>query len=99
MRKTRPTIPPELDHLELTIRRLIESHDTWSKRATAAETRVRELETAMQEMATGSLDPVAMAEDVRTLQESNAVLQDRLIRAHAAVERMMARLQFTAEER
>lgn len=98
MRKTRQKLPPELDHLELTIRRLIEAHDKWRDRAAAAEARIRELETAVQELSAGRLDPVALAEDVRTLHDRNASLEDRLTRAHAAVERMMARLQFTAEE-
>lgn len=99
MRKTRQNLPPELDHLEATIRRLLESHDTWRERARAAEARIRELEEAVQELSAGRLDPVALAEDVRTLEERNASLHDRLTRAHAAVERMMARLQFTAEDR
>lgn len=98
MRKTRQKLPSELDHLELTIRRLLEAHDTWRDRAAAAETRIRELEKAVQELSAGRLDPVALAEDVRTLEERNASLHDRLTRAHTAVERVMARLQFTAEE-
>lgn len=99
MRKAGDATPAELDHLELTIRRLIESHELWQKRATAAEARVRELEGAIQDVSAGRLDPVALAEEVRELEQRSASLQDRLVRAHAAVERMMARLQFTAEER
>ena len=99
MRKTRDTTPPELDRLELTIRRLIESHQLWEKRAQAAESRVRELESAIQDLSAGRLDPTALAEEVRALEQRNHSLLDRLTRAQAAVERMMARLQFTAEER
>lgn len=99
MRKPRDTGPPELDHLELTIRRLIESHQLWQKRAEAAEARAGELESAIQDLSGGRIDPTALAEAVRVLEERNALLVDRLTRAQAAVERMMARLQFTAEER
>ena len=99
MRKTQQATPPELDRLELTIRRLIESHERLEKRAIAAEARIRDLEGAIQDVSAGRLDPVALGEEVRLLEERNASLQDRLVRAHAAVERMMARLQFTAEER
>lgn len=99
MRKTRDTVPPELDRLELTIRRLIESHQVWEKRASAAESRVRELEAAIQDLSAGRLDPTALAEEVRALEERNESLLDRLTRAQAAVERMVARLQFTSEER
>ncbi|HSJ31877.1 MAG TPA: hypothetical protein VK933_10620 [Longimicrobiales bacterium] len=98
MRKTQTT-PPELDHLELTIRRLIDSHQMWEKRAQAAEARARELESAIQDLSAGRLDPTALAEEVRLLEKRNASLVDRLSRAQAAVDRMMARLQFTAEER
>ena len=99
MRKSRETSPPELDHLELTIRRLIESHQSWEKRAQSAESRVRELESALQDLSAGRLNPVALAEEVRVLETRNASLLDRLTRAQEAVERMIARLQFTAEER
>lgn len=98
MRKTQTT-PPELDHLELTIRRLIDSHQVWERRAQAAEARARELESAIQDLSAGRLDPTALAEEVRLLEKRNAALVDRLSRAQAAVDRMMARLQFTAEER
>lgn len=98
MRKTQTT-PPELDHLELTIRRLIDSHQMWERRAHAAEARARELEGAIQDLSAGRLDPTALAEEVRLLEKRNASLVDRLSRAQAAVDRMMARLQFTAEER
>ncbi|HEX2166853.1 MAG TPA: hypothetical protein VHG09_06395 [Longimicrobiales bacterium] len=99
MRKTRDAIPSELDRLELTIRRLIESHQQWEKRAVAAESRVRDLEGAIQDLSAGRLDPTALAEEVRVLEERNESLADRLTRAHAAVERMIARLQFTSEGR
>jgi hypothetical protein len=99
VRKTRNTVPPELDRLELTIRRLIESHEAWQKRATAAESRVHELETAMQDVSAGRVDPVTLAETVRTLEQRNESLVERLNLAREATDRMIARLQFTAEER
>ena len=75
MRKTQTT-PPELDHLELTIRRLIDSHQMWEKRAQAAEARARELESAIQDLSAGRLDPTALAEEVRLLEKRNAALVD-----------------------
>ena len=99
MRKTREAIPPELDRLELTIRRLIESHQSWENRAVAAEARVRELERAMQDVSAGRINPVDLANEVRELETRNASLLDRLAHAQEAVDRMIARLQFTSEER
>lgn len=99
MRKPRPAAPPELDKLELTVRRLLDAHDRWRQRALAAEARVRELEGAVEDISGGRLDPVALGEEVSRLEERNRMLNERLEQAHAAVLRMMARLQFTVEDR
>jgi chromosome segregation ATPase len=97
--KSRHAVPPELDRLELTVRRLLEAHDAWRARAETAEARIRELERAVQELASGSLDPVAMADEVRSLETQNAELRTRLSSAQQAVQRMLSRLQFVEEER
>ena len=99
MRKPRPAAPPELDQLELTVRRLLDAHDAWRQRALTAESRVRELEGAVEDISGGRLDPVALGEELSRLQERNRMLNERLELAHAAVLRMMARLQFTVEDR
>jgi chromosome segregation ATPase len=97
--KARHATPPELDRLELTIRRLLESHDAWRRRAEQAEARIGELETAVQDLTSGSLDPVAMAGEVRSLAARNSELQTRLETAQQSVQRMLSRLQFVEEER
>jgi hypothetical protein len=97
--RQRRVASPELDRLELTIRRLIEAHDGWRHRAATAEARVRELEAALQDVAGGRFDPVAMAEESDRLEERNRMLRERLDRARAVVERMTARLHFGEEER
>lgn len=96
--KHRVAVPAELDTLELTIRRLLDDHHAWRRRAEAAEARVRELEAAMEEVSSGRLDPIALAEEARLLEERNQELRERMDQAHAAVLRMSARLQFTEEE-
>jgi hypothetical protein len=98
VRKSRSTMPPELDRLELTIRRLLEAHDALRKRADGAEARVQELEAAVRDLSTGSMDPTALAADVDRLQRENSQLRDRIRRAHESVERIRARLQFAEEE-
>ena len=52
-----------------------------------------------QDLSAGRIDPTALAEAMRVLEQRNEQLVDRLTRAQAAVERMMAQLQFTSEER
>jgi hypothetical protein len=96
--RSRPASTAELDRLELTIRRLIDAHDGWRRRARTAEARVRELEVAQQDVATGRLDPVTLADEAKRLDQQNRLMRERMDQAHAAVERMIARLQFTEEE-
>jgi hypothetical protein len=98
-RRPRHVAPAELDRLELTIRRLLEAHDTWRERAAVAEARVAELEAAMRAGGEGRLDPVALSDEVRTLQERNGALLQRLRRADETVQRILARLQFAEEVR
>jgi seryl-tRNA synthetase len=99
VRKPGNITPPELDRLELKIRRLIEAHDAWRRRAEAAEARARELEATVRELSSGRLDPVALADEVRALEERNQALRERVSQAQDAVQRMLARLQFVEEER
>lgn len=99
MRKTRQPSAPELDRLELTLRRLLDAHDEWRRRAEAAEARAAELERTLQQVSSGSIDPIALADEVRRLEQRNRELRTRMDNAHAAVERMRARLQFAEEER
>jgi hypothetical protein len=99
VRNTRHHAPPELDRLELKVRRLLETHDAWRRRAEAAEVRVRNLEATVRELAAGNLDPVVLADEVRTMDERNRALRERMQQAHQAVQRMLARLQFAEEER
>lgn len=90
---------PEWDRLELTIRRLLDEHDAWRRRAGAAEQRVRELEAALNELSTGNLDPLALSEQVRSYERDNRGLVKRLAQAREAVERIQSRLQFLEEDR
>jgi seryl-tRNA synthetase len=98
-RKSQSAFAPELDRLELTIQRLLQTHDALQQRAEAAEARVRELERAVQDVSTGRVNPVDLAEDARRLEEQNADLRARMNAAYDAVQRVMARLQFVEEER
>jgi hypothetical protein len=99
VRKSRHVAPAELDRLELTIHRLLDAHDAWRERAIAAESRVAELDAALDGLKTGKLDPVALSDEVRTLEERNLALRDRLQRADETVQRILARLQFAEEVR
>ena len=98
MRKTRQAYPPELDRLELNLRRLLEAHDALRARAESAEARVAALEGAVRDLAAGSIDPTQLASDIERLEAANRELRDRLQRAHESVERIRARLQFAEEE-
>jgi seryl-tRNA synthetase len=98
-RKARESFVPELDRLEFAVQRLLQSHERLRRRAEAAEARVSELERAVQDVSTGRVNPVDLAEDARRLEEQNAELRARVDAAYHAVHRVMTRLQFIEEER
>lgn len=94
-----PSRPPDWDRLELAARRLLDEHDAWQRRARTAEARVRELEAALDDVSSGDLNPVQLAEKVEMLDAANASLRDRLERARGSIRRILDRLQFLQEER
>jgi hypothetical protein len=98
-RKARVHPIPELEPLEQSVRRLLEAHDAWRRRAELAEARVVELERAVQDVSTGRVDPVALAESASRLEKENVALRARIDAAHEAVQRMLGRLHFVEEER
>jgi hypothetical protein len=98
-RKPRPSAAPELDALESAVLLLLQEHDALRQRADTAEARLRELERAVQDVSTGRVNPVALAEDARRLEEQNADLRARIDAARDAVNRMLGRLQFVEEDR
>lgn len=99
VRRTRHIIPPELDRLELAVRRLLEAQHSLRARNEKAEARVAELEEAMRGMATGGLDPLALTQRVEALEAENQALRERLQSAREVVQRAVARVQFAEEER
>lgn len=94
-----PLPPPEWDALELSVRRLLETHDALQRRTQTAERRVRELESALGRVSSGALDPLELSERAATLERENRELIDRLARANALVERIAARLNYLEADR
>ncbi len=93
-----PRPPPEWDSLELSVRRLLETHDALRRRTQTAERRVRELESALGRVSSGALDPLQLSERAAVLERENRELIDRLARANALVERIAARLNYLEAE-
>jgi predicted RNase H-like nuclease (RuvC/YqgF family) len=89
----------EWDRLELTVRRLVDDHEAWRRRAQSAEQRVRDLESALEEFSSGTVDPLSLTERVRAYEEENRALARRLEQAREVVERIQSRLQFLEEDR
>lgn len=85
--------------LEAAVRRLLEEHAALRRRAAAAEGRVRELESALNALSTGQIDPLALSDQVRSYERDNRILTKRLSQAREAVERIQSRLQFLEGER
>ena len=94
-----PSPPPEWDALELSVRRLLETHDALRRRTQTAERRVRELESALGRVSSGALDPRELSERAATVERENRELIDRLARANALVARIAARLNYLEADR
>lgn len=89
----------EWDRLELAVRRLLEDYQLSRNRAGNAERRIAELEAALETLAGGGPDPIALRERLVDLEAENQELRERLGRARQEVERIMARLQFLEGQR
>jgi hypothetical protein len=92
-------VPPEWDRLELGVRRLLDDHKGWRRRARAAEQRVKELEATLRDLTSGVLDPEALSARVQTLEEENRSLRQRVDLAREGVRKVLGRLQFLEEDR
>src|SRR5690606_19642157 len=98
-RPTNGAAVPELDRLELTVRRLLDEHDALLRRVAAADRRVQELEAALAQLSTGRVDPGRIADRARVVEKENRALHRRLELARDAVRRIQARLRFIGEDR
>lgn len=89
--------PREWERLELVVRRLLDDLDGWRRRALAAEARIRQLEATLAEVASGSLDPRALNDELESARAENLDLRRRLEAARAGVDKIMGRLEFLSE--
>jgi predicted RNase H-like nuclease (RuvC/YqgF family) len=92
-------LPGEWSELELAVRRLLDEHGALQARLTAAESRCAELESALQNFSSGSVDPVDVQQRAERLARENHELKGRLSQAHERVGRVMDRLRFAEETR
>src|SRR5690625_294551 len=86
--------PGDWDRLDIAVRRLLDDYDDQVRSRAAAEVRVRELESTIEEISKGELDPIVLRERVDELEAENRELRERLEKARAKIERIIARLDF-----
>ena len=89
----------EVQRLAVLVRRLLSEWEQYRRRVTIAEARVKEIESALRDVTTGGVDPLALAQRVQALEQENRFLARRLDRARESVKRISARLQFLDEDR
>jgi predicted RNase H-like nuclease (RuvC/YqgF family) len=89
----------EVQRLTTAVKRLLIEFDAYRQRATSAEERVRELESALRDVSSGGVDPLTLGNRVQALEQENRFLARRLDRARQSVKRISARLQFLDEDR
>lgn len=92
-------LPAEWSELELAVRRLLDEHGALKARLAAAEARCVELEGALRNFSSGSVDPVNVQQRADLLARENQELKSRLGQAHERVTRVMERLRFAEETR
>ena len=96
----RPEDPAaELAQLCVAVRTLLQEWERWRRRATTAEARSTDLERALRDVTSGTVDPVALTGRIQALEQENRFLARRLDRARDSVKRIAARLQFLDEDR
>ena len=96
---TRPGLPPELDGLELAVRRLLDDYRAQRRRAGAAERRVHELDALLRQLRSAGDDPLALRQRIEALEAENRALQARLQEGAERVRRLLARTHFLEEEK
>jgi hypothetical protein len=97
--RTDSTAAPDWERIERSVRRALDDREAWRRRAQLAESRVRELESALRDVSSGNLDPMRLSEQARDLERENRALLDRIGKARETVDRILTRLNFAEEER
>lgn len=90
--------PAGWNELELSVRRLLDAHDSWRRRAVAAEARIAELEASLGKVSRGEFDPEELAAELRRQRARNRDLAARMDEAREAVRRIGARLRFLEDD-
>jgi predicted RNase H-like nuclease (RuvC/YqgF family) len=93
-----PPAPPEFERLEAAVRRLANELAGYQARAQGAEKRALELERALKDLRSGELDPLALRDRVRKLEQDNRELRGRMLRAQDRIRRLLARFDFLRED-
>ena len=93
------TAGAELSELTVIVRKLLLEYDQLRASARTSESRIRELESALRDVSSGGVDPIALNQRVTALEQENRFLARRLDRARDSVKRISARLQFLDEDR
>ena len=92
-------LPAEWSELELGVRRMLDEYDAMKVRLERAEARCAELEGALRNFSSGSVDPVDLQRRAEMLARENHELRGRLGQARERVTRVMDRLRFAEESR
>jgi seryl-tRNA synthetase len=92
-------VPQEWQRLESSVRRLLDEHADYRSRLESAEARVRELESTIEQVSVGTLDPQALTEEVERLRDENRQLEARVAKAAAKVRALLSKIQFLEDDR
>ena len=91
-------LPENFARLETRVRKLLEELAGYRARAEMAEERSAKLQKTLNEVSSGDLDPVQMRERMRSLEDENEALRNRIAEAEERIRRLVARFDFLREE-
>jgi chromosome segregation ATPase len=96
--RTPPQLPAEYQRVERIARRLADELAGYRARTRLAEGRAAELERALRDVGSGALDPIALRDRIRKLEEENKELRHRIVGAQDRIRRLVTRFDFLRED-
>lgn len=97
-RSTNGALPEDFLRLEASVRQLLDQLAGYQARARVAEKKSAELEKTLQDMSSGTLDPMRLRHGVKKLEAENEELRRRMVDAQDRIRRLVDRFGFLREE-
>lgn len=92
------SLPDDYVRLEESVRQLLDDLAGYRARTQVAEQKAAELERTLQDVTSGTLDPLEMRSALGRLENENKELRRRMVQAQDRIRRLVSRFDFLREE-